>query len=65
MDSQQTGNEVFPQLKKILYYNTFFGQEDFYYGFGHHHFVEGCDVSNCYATKNRSLLCKLIFGLFN
>ena len=56
-------NQKFKKFKKILFYNTFFGQENFYYGFGNYHFVEGCVETNCYTTANKSLLGK--FTSFN
>ena len=52
------GEEEFSNLKKILYFNTFFGIEDFFFGYGHDIFL-GCEVSNCYATKNRGLLSNI------
>lgn len=55
--------ENFSKMKKILFYNTFFGKENFYFGFGHSPFLE-CEVSNCYTTRNRSLLCELVFVYF-
>jgi len=51
--------EVFLKLKKILFYNDYYGRYDFFFGFGHQTFIdEGCDVTNCFTTSNKSLLCK-------
>ena len=51
----------FSKMKKILYYSDFFGRKDFNFGFGHQIFIdEGCEVTNCYATSNNSLLRELI-----
>jgi len=63
LESFGLSNDVFSKLKKILFYNDYFDQrKDFYFGFGHQRFIdEGCEVTNCYATSNKSLLCKLLF----
>lgn len=46
------------RLKTILYWNEFYGRYDTYdFGFGHEAFLEkNCAYSNCFATKDRSLL---------
>ena len=61
LESYRLEENVFLNLKKILFYNNFFGQTDFNFGFGHQRFIdEGCNVTNCYATSNKSLLCELL-----
>ena len=46
------------RLKTILYWNEFYGRYDTYdFGYGHEAFVEKqCPYSNCFATKDRSIL---------
>ena len=51
-------NKFFSKLKKILYFNSFFDQEDYYFGFGQERFTKVCEVKNCYTTNNKSLLGK-------
>ncbi len=47
----------FAALKKILFFNNYFDIDDYEFGFGQEAFIShGCAVSNCLATKNRSLL---------
>ena len=48
----------FDSYKKILLYNSYFDLPDYNLGgFGREPFVKnGCAVTNCYATNNRSLL---------
>ena len=61
LDSFGLTESDFSKMKKILYYSDFFGRKDFNFGFGHQIFIdEGCEVTNCYATSNNSLLCELI-----
>ena len=44
-------------IKKILYYTSFIDHEDLLFGVGHNPFIEeGCPVTNCFVTNNRSLL---------
>ena len=45
-------------LKYILYYNPFFGQEDYFFGFGQEMFTQQCEVKNCYTTNKKSFLGK-------
>jgi hypothetical protein len=49
-------NESVSKIKMILYFNPFFDQEDYYFGFGNEKFAHLCEVSNCYTTNNRSIL---------
>jgi hypothetical protein len=49
---------ILARTKKILYFNSYFGQEDYYFGFGQKPFAQSCEASNCYITNNRSLLGK-------
>ncbi|KAF2360504.1 Fucosyltransferase N-terminal [Trinorchestia longiramus] len=43
-------------LKKILYWNEFYGSKDFDFGIGQEPFRSaGCPVSSCYATYNKTL----------
>ena len=55
-NADKNKQEEFRKYKTILYYNTQFGLESFSFGFGHRHFAESCQVSNCYTTANKSLL---------
>jgi hypothetical protein len=59
--SQPILNEEFnfERSKTILFYNSFFGRNDFYFGFGHQPFVDAkCPVYNCFTTDNKTLLGK-------
>ena len=51
-------NILLARTKKILYFNSYFGCEDYYFGFGQKPFTQSCEVSNCYITNNRSFLGK-------
>jgi hypothetical protein len=51
-------NIILARTKKILYFNSYFGREDYYFGLGQKPFLQSCEVSNCYITNNRSLLGK-------
>jgi hypothetical protein len=51
-------NILLARTKKILYLNSYFGREDYYFGLGQKPFLQSCEVSNCYITNNRSLLGK-------
>ncbi|XP_063230901.1 alpha-(1,3)-fucosyltransferase C-like [Bacillus rossius redtenbacheri] len=43
-------------LKKILYWNSFFGYEDYAFGFGRAPFVKNnCPVDNCLVTNRRDV----------
>ena len=43
-------------LKTILFYNPFYSQKDFYFGFGQKPFIDAnCKVSNCYTTDDKEL----------
>ncbi|XP_064093213.1 alpha-(1,3)-fucosyltransferase C-like [Macrobrachium nipponense] len=45
-----------PPLKKILFWNDFFGDKSQGFGFGRDPFVKsGCRISTCFTTANRSL----------
>ena len=45
------------EYKIILYWNAFFREEDFRFGFGHEPFVDSrCPVDTCYATSDKTLL---------
>ena len=52
----------FNELKKILFFTSYFDMHSWQFGFGHEPFKKyGCPVSNCYTTNNYSLLGKFIF----
>nr|XP_045619552.1 alpha-(1,3)-fucosyltransferase C-like isoform X1 [Procambarus clarkii] len=45
-----------PQLKKILFWNSVFGDKSFYFGFGREPFLRaGCRVNTCMTTADRSM----------
>ena len=45
-----------PQLKTILYWNTFFNIRDFTFGFGQQPLIDAqCPVNGCFFTDNRTL----------
>ena len=44
------------EKKKILFYTSFFGSSDWYFGMGDNVFQEkGCPISECIITNNRTM----------
>ena len=53
-------------MKQILYWTDYFDKPDFEFGFGQEPFIRaGCRYTNCYATRDRSLLNRSDALLFN
>jgi len=51
----------FATAKKILYFTSNFGMDDWMFGFGNQPFLDHkCPVTNCYITNKRDNICKYI-----
>ncbi|KAK3872913.1 hypothetical protein Pcinc_022043 [Petrolisthes cinctipes] len=55
VETQPQADTTNPPLKKILFWNDFFGDQSYGFGFGREPFIRGeCRVNTCFTTANRT-----------